>query len=239
MDPNQSGVVTAIAIHGLPEFKKGDPIADIVIQNTTLNHHDVIVVTSKIVSKVEGRIIQAPNDGFTPEEIHAIIIGESRRVLRQRGQLVITETQGGFVCANAGIDQSNMPDGSICLLPADPDRSARRIRDRIKALIGIDVAVIISDTFGRAWRRGVTDIALGSAGIGPISDLRGTLDSNGRPLVATEIAIVDEIAATAELTKPKSGAIPVVIVRGIDPSHFREGSVKDEIIRPYGEDLFR
>jgi coenzyme F420-0:L-glutamate ligase/coenzyme F420-1:gamma-L-glutamate ligase len=163
--------------------------------------------------------------------------------LRRRGDLIISETKHGFVCANAGIDLSNVARGEAALLPVDPDRSARRIRDGIKGLTGVEVAVIISDTFGRAWRRGVTDVAIGAAGILPVLDLRGTQDSYGRELQVTEVAIVDEIAGAAELVMGKSTGIPVAIVRGVEESAFKLGNarvgVMENLIRSPQEDLFR
>ena len=161
------------------------------------------------------------------------------RVLRRRGDLVISETSHGFVCANAGVDLSNVDRGLAALLPEDPDRSARRIRDGLRARAGADVAVIVSDTFGRTWRRGLTDVAIGCAGIAAVIDLRGTADDRGRELAVTEVAVVDELAGAAELVMGKSAGIPVAIVRGVDPAWLRRGEVRSEIVRPPGEDLFR
>ncbi len=160
-------------------------------------------------------------------------------MLRRRGELVISETKHGFVCANAGIDLSNVPRGQAALLPDDSDRSARRIRDGIRGRAGIDVAVIVSDTFGRPWRRGVTDVAIGSAGIAPVLDLRGSTDALGRELQVTEVAIVDELAAAAELVCGKSSGIPVAVVRGVDPTWLTGGSVAADIVRRPSDDLFR
>jgi coenzyme F420-0:L-glutamate ligase/coenzyme F420-1:gamma-L-glutamate ligase len=160
-------------------------------------------------------------------------------VLRRRGDLVISETSHGFVCANAGIDLSNVEVGYAALLPVDPDRSARRIRDGLRHRAGAEVAVIVSDTFGRPWRRGVTDVAIGCAGIAGVVDLRGTPDALGREMQVTEVAVVDELAAAAELVMGKSSGIPVAVVRGVDPSWLRPGNVHDEIVRRPAEDLFR
>ncbi len=160
-------------------------------------------------------------------------------MLRRRGELMITETAHGFVCANSGVDLSNVDAGWAALLPSDPDRSARRIRAGIGALAGVEVAVIVSDTFGRAWRRGVTDVAIGCAGIAAIVDLRGTRDDRGRTLQATEVAVVDEIAGAAELVMGKAAGVPVAVVRGVDPRWLRRGEVTGEIVRPPAEDLFR
>ena len=151
----------------------------------------------------------------------------------------MTETAHGFVCANAGVDVSNVEHGWAALLPVDADRSARRIRDGLRARAGISVGVVVSDTFGRTWRRGLTDVAIGTAGIAAVVDLRGTTDALGRELAVTEVCVADELAGAAELVMGKASAIPVAIVRGVDPAWLRDGSVREEIIRPYQEDLFR
>ena len=164
---------------------------------------------------------------------------ESVRVLRRRGDLVIAETSHGFVCANAGVDVSNVPDGRAALLPVDSDRSARRIRDALLHRLGLDVAVVVSDTFGRPWRRGVADVAIGCAGLRPIVDLRGTSDALGRKLMVTEVAVVDEIAAAAELVMGKAAGVPAAVVRGVDRSWFGDGSVVEDVVRSPAEDLFR
>ncbi|HUR23129.1 MAG TPA: coenzyme F420-0:L-glutamate ligase, partial [Acidimicrobiales bacterium] len=158
---------------------------------------------------------------------------------RRRGDLVIAETAAGFVCANAGVDRSNVPDGYATLLPTDADRSARRIRDGLRAAPGVEVGVIVSDTFGRAWRRGVTDVAIGCAGIAAIVDLRGSTDALGRTLEVTEVAVADELAAAAELVMGKSTGVAAAVIRGIDRAWFRDASVRSEIVRPPAEDLFR
>jgi len=160
------------------------------------------------------------------------------RILRRRGDLIIAETTHGFVCANAGIDLSNVEEGYAALLPIDSDRSARRIRDAIRHRHGIDVAVIVSDTFGRPWRRGLTDVAIGCAGIVPIADLRGSTDSLGRELQVTEVCIVDELAAAADLVCGKASGVPVAICRGVDRTWLGDGAVAD-LIRHPSEDLFR
>ncbi|HEX9529770.1 MAG TPA: coenzyme F420-0:L-glutamate ligase, partial [Acidimicrobiales bacterium] len=164
---------------------------------------------------------------------------EAVRVLRRRGDLIVTETSHGFVCANAGIDLSNVERGFAALLPVDPDRSARRIRDGLRARAGAEVGVIVSDTFGRAWRRGLTDVAIGCAGIGAVVDLRGSTDALGRELQVTEVCIADEIAGAAELVMGKSAGVPVVLVRGVHRSWLRDGSVRQEVVRRHDEDLFR
>jgi coenzyme F420-0:L-glutamate ligase/coenzyme F420-1:gamma-L-glutamate ligase len=178
-------------------------------------------------------------DPDDPLSHKALVEAETVRVLRRRGDLVISETKHGFVCANAGIDLSNVELGFAALLPEDSDRSARRIRDGLRARAGVDVAVIVSDTFGRTWRRGLTDVAIGCAGIGAILDQRGSTDTYGRELLVTEVAVVDELAGAAELVMGKASGIPVAIVRGVDASWFRRGDVANEIVRPPHEDLFR
>jgi coenzyme F420-0:L-glutamate ligase/coenzyme F420-1:gamma-L-glutamate ligase len=202
----------------------------------TLIEHDLVIVTSKVVSKSEGRVVAF--DG-TEEHKTALIEQESRRVLRRRGTLRITETHHGFVNANAGIDLSNTAEGTAVLLPKDPDRSARRLRAEIKQRCGVDVAVVITDTFGRVWREGVTDVAIGSAGIRPVLDLRGTPDANGRILEVTEVAIADEIAGTANLVLGKAEGTPFAVLRGLDDSYFGEGSVAEHVVRAASKDLFR
>lgn len=202
----------------------------------TLAHHDLVVVTSKVVSKSEGQVV--PFDGSDEHKV-AIVEGESVRVLRRRGTLRITETRHGFINANAGVDLSNADAGTAVLLPKDPDRSARRLRSEIDRRSGVEVAVLITDTFGRVWRQGVTDVALGSAGLRPVLDLRGTVDANGRVLEATEVAIADEIAGAANLVLHKSAGTPFALVRGLDESFFGPGSVSENIVRSKHDDLFR
>ena len=229
--------VELIAVVGIPEVRPGDDIATLVVAAAEVQDGDVLVVTQKIVSKAEGRLVAVDPDD--PLGHKALVEEESVRVLRRRGDLVISETAHGFVCANAGIDRSNLGDGVAALLPRDSDRSARRIRDRVRDASGTEVGVIVSDTFGRPWRKGLVDVAIGCAGIAAVVDLRGTDDVPGHLLQVTEVAVADEIAAAAELVMGKAGGVPVAIVRGIDASWLRESSVKDEIIRSPSEDLFR
>ncbi|HEY5437459.1 MAG TPA: coenzyme F420-0:L-glutamate ligase [Acidimicrobiales bacterium] len=203
---------------------------------TQLEHHDLVIVTSKVVSKSEGQVVAF--DGTEDHKI-ALIESESKRILRRRGPLRITETHHGFINANAGIDLSNTEDGTAVLLPKDPDRTARRFRAELKRRTAVEVAVIITDTFGRVWRQGVTDVALGSAGVKPILDLRGTTDATGRTLEATEVAIADEIAGAANLVLGKAEGTPFAILRGLDDSYFGEGAIKESIVRTANEDLFR
>ena len=229
-------------IDGLPEFKVGDDLATMIAAaadaaGTPLADRDVVVVTQKIVSKVEDRLV--PIDPSDPLSHKPLVERESVRILRRRGELIISETAHGFVCANAGIDLSNVEAGYAALLPVDSDRSSRRIRDRLRGKAGVDVGVIISDTFGRTWRRGVTDVAIGCAGIAAVIDLRGTNDALGREMQVTEVALADEIASAAELVMGKSTNIPVAVVRGIEADWFRTSSIADEMIRHPNDDLFR
>ncbi|MBK9180858.1 MAG: coenzyme F420-0:L-glutamate ligase [Acidimicrobiales bacterium] len=232
-----------LAVEGVPEVRPGDVLADLVAaacaagEATTLRPGDVVVVTQKVVSKAEGRLV--PVDPDDPRSHKALVEQEAVRILRRRGDLLITETSHGFVCANAGIDLSNVDRGWAALLPLDADRSARRIRDGLRARTGTEVGVIVSDTFGRTWRKGLTDVAIGCAGVAAVVDLRGTADAFGRELQVTEVAVADELASAAELVMGKATGVPVAIVRGVDPAWLRDGSVAGEIVRPPREDLFR
>jgi len=232
-----SASLTILAVDGIGEITTGDDLAAIIADASSLEDGDVVVVTQKIVSKAEGMLEAV--DADDPLSHKQIVERESVRVLRRRGDLIISETKHGFVCANAGIDLSNVARGYAALLPEDSDRSARRIRDGIKARVGVEVAVIISDTFGRTWRRGLTDVAIGCAGIGPILDLRGSTDTYGREMQVTEVAVVDELASAAELVMGKATGVPVAIVRGVPREWLRRGDVRSEIIRKPEEDLFR
>jgi len=231
--------VLLLALEGIPEVRPGDVLAELIVAASEgrLEPGDVLVVTQKIVSKAEGRLVAVNPDD--PLSHKPLVEAEAVRVLRRRGDLVMTETRHGFVCANSGVDLSNVDHGFAALLPLDPDRSARRIRDGVRGRTGLSLGVLVSDTFGRAWRRGVTDVAIGVAGIAGVVDLRGTKDSGGRELAVTEVCVADEIAAAAELVMGKASGCPVAIVRGLDPSWLREASVRTEIVRPYAEDLFR
>lgn len=231
--------ITALAPSG--DVHAGDDLGELLAQSlaassVTLENGDVVIVTSKIVSKAEGRVVAS--DG-TESSRDALIAQESVRVLRRRGPLRITETPHGFVNANAGIDYSNTEEGTAVLLPVDPDKSARRLRGDLQRRWGVDVGVVITDTFGRTWRNGVVDVAIGSAGLLPILDLRGTTDTNGRTLDVTEVAIIDEIAAAANLVLPKNARTPFAVVRGLDPRYFGPGSIRDTIVRSPTGDLFR
>jgi coenzyme F420-0:L-glutamate ligase/coenzyme F420-1:gamma-L-glutamate ligase len=229
--------MSLIPVEGIPEVRPGDDLAAIISEHTGLIDGDVVVVTQKVVSKAEGRLVAV--DADDPLSHKALVESEAVRVLRRRGDLVMTETRHGFVCANSGVDLSNVERGWAALLPLDSDRSARWIRDGLRARTGAEVGVIVSDTFGRTWRKGLTDVAIGTAGIAAVVDLRGTQDALGRELAVTEVCVADELAGAAELVMGKSEGIPVAIVRGVDPAWLRESSVRSEIVRPYQEDLFR
>lgn len=233
--------IEVVAVDGLPEVRPGDDLAGFILDATTAEYPladgDVLVVSQKVVSKAENRLVEVDPDD--PMSHKPLVLSESRRLLRRRGELLITETHHGFVCANAGVDRSNVAADVAALLPVDPDRSARRIRDAIVHRTGIEVAVIVADTFGRPWRRGVTDIALGCAGIVPVLDLRGTADATGRMLQVTEVCIVDELAGAAELVRGKDTGVAVVVVRGVDRAWFADGSVVGDVVRGHEDDLFR
>ena len=231
------GAVHVVPVEGMPEIRSGDRLAELLAQHADLAAGDVVVVTQKVVSKAEGRLVAL--DALDLDARRGLIEEQSTRVLRRRGELIVSQTPHGFVCANAGVHLSNAPEGSAALLPVDPDRSARRIRDGLRARTGLEVGVVVSDTFGRPWRHGVTDVAIGCAGIAAVVDLRGTTDASGRPLAVTEVAVADELAAAAELVMGKATGVPAAVVRGVDATWFREGSVRAEIVRPPGEDLFR
>ena len=238
--------IELLPVEGIGEIAQGDDLGAVIWNAceassngaaTGLRDGDVLVVTQKIVSKAEGAMEQI--DPSDPLSHKPLVERESVRILRRRGDLIISETKHGFICANAGIDLSNVERGYAALLPDDSDRSANKIRDRIRALSGRTVGVIISDTFGRPWRRGVTDVAIGCAGIAAVVDLKGTTDALGRELLVTEVCVADEIASAADLVCGKARGVPVAIVRGVDPSWLRRASVRSEIIRDPAEDLFR
>ncbi len=233
--------LSVIPVGGIPEVRPGDDLAELILERATLAEGDVVVVTQKVVSKAEGRLETLDPDD--PRARTALVERESRRILRRRGDLVVSETHQGFVCANAGVDVSNVEAGQAALLPKDSDRSARRIREALRARTGLGhelgLGVIVSDTFGRPWRRGSTDVAIGCAGVAAVVDLRGQPDALGRPLQVTEVCVADELASAAELVMGKTVGIAAAIVRGADPTWLRQSSVSKEIIRPPSEDLFR
>lgn len=224
-------MIEIIPVEGIPEVQSGDDLARLISGAAEdLQDGDVLVVTQKVVSKAEGRIAPAADKAD-------VVAAESKRVLRRSGSMVIAETHHGFVCANAGIDESNVDEGAIAMLPVDPDRSARRIRSRIAHLRNVDVGVVISDTFGRAWRLGQTDVAIGVAGIDPFTDYVGSLDSTGRVMTATRICIADEIAGAAEMVMGKATGVCAAIVRGAPVARNRGAAT--QIVRGPEDDLFR
>lgn len=234
--------LTMWGVTGIGEVRPGDQLGDVIVAacaeppNGPLADGDVLVVTQKIVSKAEGRLVEV--DPEDPRSHKRLVEEEAVRVVRRRGDLIITETRHGFICANSGIDLSNVERGQAALLPLDSDRSARRIRDIVRARCGVEVGVIVSDTFGRPWRRGLTDVAIGVAGVAGVVDLRGTPDALGREMQVTEVAVADELASAAEMVMGKSSGIPVAVVRGVDPAWLRESAIS-ELVRPASEDLFR
>ncbi|SEM80466.1 coenzyme F420-0:L-glutamate ligase [Nonomuraea pusilla] len=228
MSDRWSDRVEILPISGIGEVRPGDDLAAL-LSGAGLRDGDVVVVTSKVVSKAEGRVRQAPDRAAAIEE-------ETERVVARRGDLVIAQTRHGFVMAAAGVDASNTEPGTVLLLPEDPDASARRIR----AGLGLRVGVIVSDTFGRPWRNGLTDVAIGAAGVRPLDDFRGATDGYGNELNATVTALADEIAAAAELVKGKLSGVPAAIVRGLE--HLvtdDDGPGARPLVRPADEDLFR
>jgi len=231
-------MIQILPIKGIPEVEHGDDVAALIVGAVTgspwdLLVGDVLVVTHKIVSKAEGRIIDAGDE----TAYRAAVEAEAKAIIRRRGDLVITQTRHGFICANAGVDRSNVTGNRAVLLPIDPDRSAHGIRIKVRQATGVDVPVIVSDTFGRPWRRGQTDIAIGVSGMAVMDDHKGKPDANGRIMEATEIALIDEIASAADLAMGKSTRVPVAIVRGVE---WEPGSGRaTDLVRPHSEDLFR
>jgi coenzyme F420-0:L-glutamate ligase/coenzyme F420-1:gamma-L-glutamate ligase len=239
-----------VGVSGLPEIGPGDDLAALILDAGTIADGDVVVVTSKIVSKAEGRIVELDDvtpSGFATEwatkwdkdpRVVELVLRESRRIVRMVGPVLITETHHGFVCANSGIDQSSSgAQGRVVLLPVDCDASARRIRTRFVEL-GVDVAVIVSDTFGRPWREGQTDVAVGVAGIAPLHSYIGEVDPHGHEFRVQELCVVDELAAAAELVKGNTSRVPVAVVRGYSWQRDDDASMKP-VIREAERDLFR
>jgi coenzyme F420-0:L-glutamate ligase / coenzyme F420-1:gamma-L-glutamate ligase len=228
------GEVRIFPLAGIPEVRPGDDLAallgDAVGRAGGLEEGDVVVIAQKVVSKAEGRL-ERTNDHLE------VTLREAKAVRRRRGDFVIAETEHGFVCASAGVDRSNAPgDGWVVLLPRDPDASAARIRQALRARFGVAPAVIVSDSFGRAWRQGTTDVAIGVAGMRPLLDLRGTQDARGYRLASTIIAVADELAGAAELVMGKAGGVPAALVRGYR-APAGEGSAR-ELVMPRERDLF-
>ena len=239
-----------IGVEGLPEVRPGDDLGSLISSRSALKTGDVLVVAQKVVSKSEGRLISLQTVIASEEAVRIagnliaepdprmvqVILDESVRVLRSH-RILITETRHGFVCANSGVDHSNIPgDDVLTLLPKDPDGSADLLRRRLRELVGVDVGVIVSDTFGRPWRLGIVNVALGVAGLPALVDLRGTLDDAGKPLHATVLAVADEVAAAAGLVMGKTARTPAVIVRGLEIKGNGRGL---DLVRPAAEDLFR
>ncbi len=243
-----------VGIEGLPEIHRGDDLAGLVVQaarvqETPLEAGDLLVVSQKIVSKTEGRIVTlasvvpsreaaeiAEEIGRDPRLVE-VILRESRRVVRKAPGVLIVETHHGWICANAGVDQSNVDAETACLLPEDSDRSARQLRERLRGLTGHDLGIIIADTFGRPWREGLTNVAIGVAGLEPIKSYLGEKDPAGYVLQATILAVADELASAAEPVMGKLDRIPVVIIRGLDWPRGETGS--RALIRDPARDLFR
>jgi coenzyme F420-0:L-glutamate ligase/coenzyme F420-1:gamma-L-glutamate ligase len=239
-----------IGVEGLPEVRPGDDLGELISSRATLETGDVLVVAQKVVSKSEGRLVNLRSVKAGEEAVRIasqlvaspdprmvqVILDESVRVLRSE-RVLITETRHGFVCANGGVDHSNVPgDDELTLLPEDPDASANRLRGRLRELAGVDVGVIVSDTFGRPWRLGIVNVALGVAGLPALLDLRGSVDDAGKQLQATVLAPADELAAAAGLVMGKTNRAPVVIVRGLGLQGHGTGR---DLVRPAAEDLFR
>jgi coenzyme F420-0:L-glutamate ligase / coenzyme F420-1:gamma-L-glutamate ligase len=240
-----------LPVEGIPEVRPGDDLAGLLVEALAenLRSGDIVVVTHKIVSKAEGRLVDlrsvepsalakgfASRYGKDPRQIE-VVLRESRRVVRMDRGLIISETHHGFVCANAGVDASNVPgEDVVCLLPVDPDASAEQLRAALAAGAG-DLAVIVSDSFGRAWREGITNVAIGVAGMQPLADYRGETDPHGFPLAASVLATADELASAAELVMGKTAGIPIAVVRGYP--YERAAGTGQVLIMPPERDLFR
>jgi coenzyme F420-0:L-glutamate ligase/coenzyme F420-1:gamma-L-glutamate ligase len=240
-------VISILPVEGLPEIREGDDLGALIAERVELLDGDVLVVAQKAVSKVEGRVVRLADvepsaqaselsGGEDPRRVE-VILRESVRLVRTRPPLVIAETRHGFVCASAGVDSSNAPEaGTVVLLPENPDASAARLRERVRELAGAEVGVLVSDSFGRAWRQGTTDVAIGLAGIRALLDLKGERDPAGYELHATVIAVADELAGAAQLAMGKTSGIPAAVIRGYDASG--DGSARD-LVMPPERDLFR
>lgn len=229
-----------IPIPGIPEIEEGDDLARMISEGVIgagieLEDQDILVVTHKIVSKAEGAVVEI--DPSDPDSHRAVALDQAAAVIRRRGELVITVTKHGFVCANAGVDRSNMQAGLAALLPHQPDRSAHTLRRQLEAAHERSLGVVITDTFGRPWRRGLTDVAIGVSGLPAIVDHRGLPDSHGHIMEVTEVAVADEIASAADLVMGKADGVPVAIVRGL--RFERDDGRAADLVRPPGEDLFR
>jgi coenzyme F420-0:L-glutamate ligase/coenzyme F420-1:gamma-L-glutamate ligase len=237
-DHGAAGGLTVLPVPGLPEFRPGDDLARALAAAAPwLADGDVVVVTSKIVSKAEGRLVAAPTDPEARDALRRELVdAESERVLARRGRTLIVANKLGVVQAAAGVDGSNVRRDELALLPADPDASAARLRLALKDLLGVDVAVVVTDTMGRCWRVGQTDAAIGSAGLPVLHRYGGAHDAEGNELLVTEVALADEVAAAADLVKGKLGGVPVAVVRGMAPAD--DGSTARDLVRPLDDDLF-
>lgn len=232
-----SGPVTILPVRGIGEVGLGDDLAGLVADLITLEPGDVVVIAQKVVSKAEGAVAGA-NPGEDPFEARRRLAREqARRVVADTPWVLVTETTHGLVCANGGIDASNAPEGQYVLLPDDSDASARRIREGLRARTGFDVPVVVTDTFGRPWRMGQTDVAIGLSGLAPIRDERGGTDRAGKALDVTEAAVADELAAAADLVRGKADGVPVVVVRGWEATPDDDAGIAD-LVRPSSDDLF-
>ena len=229
--------LTVLPVTGLPEVSAGDDLVALVARAADLQDGDVVVVAQKIVSKAEGAVVDAPptDEGLDPRR--ALARASAADIVADAPWALIVRTHHGFVCANAGIDASNVPGGRLTLLPDDPDASARRLREGLRAAAGVDVAVIIADTFGRPWRVGQVDVAIGLAGLNPIRDERGGKDRQGQLLTVTEAAVADELAAASDLVRRKADGVPVVVIRGFDYEPADDAAAVD-LVRDAGTDLF-
>jgi coenzyme F420-0:L-glutamate ligase/coenzyme F420-1:gamma-L-glutamate ligase len=226
-------------VHGLPEFAPGDDLAAAIAGAAPwLADGDVVVVTSKVVSKVEGRLVRVPAGADRETVRLQAIEDEAVRVVARRGPLAIVQTGQGWVVAAAGIDASNVEPDQLVLLPEDGDASARALRDRLAALLGVDVAVVVSDTFGRTWREGLTDVAVGAAGLPALLDHRGAVDAHGNRLETTRVALVDELASAADLVKGKLAGVPVAVVRGLAVERPEPDPGTRPLVRLLDDDLF-
>lgn len=229
--------LTVWPLTGIGEVAPGTDLAgelarSIERNRLALKDKDIVVVTHKVVSKAEGQVVSIPDE----PTYRALVEAEAVRIVRRRGDLVITQTKHGFICANAAVDRSNTAPGTAILLPEDPDRSAHRIRTLLERASGTSIGVVITDTFGRPWRRGLTDVAIGISGLPSLVDYRGTTDTHGNILEVTEVAAVDEIASAADLVMGKASGVPAALVRGLNLAG--DGRVSD-LVRPPEEDLFR
>jgi coenzyme F420-0:L-glutamate ligase/coenzyme F420-1:gamma-L-glutamate ligase len=239
VDHAAPGAVTVIPVPGLPEFRPGDDLAGALATAAPwLADGDVVVVTSKVVSKVEGRLVPAPTDPEERDRLRRELVdAETERIIARRGRTLIVAGKLGIVQAAAGIDGSNVRRDELALLPADPDASAARLRADLAALLEVDVGVVVTDTMGRSWRIGQTDVAIGSAGLSVIHRYGGMIDGQGNDLLVTEVAVADEVAGAADLVKGKLGGLPVAVVRGLGQSD--DGSTARDLVRPLEDDMFR